>query len=466
MEHYDLTIIGSGPGGYVTAIRGAQLGLKVALIEKDEIGGTCLNRGCIPTKSILHSAELYREMKNCERFGIHAEKVGFDIQKIFDRKNEVVDVLRKGIDQLLHLNEVHCYYGKASITSSDTVEIVGREETILLKTGAIVIATGSYPAVPPIPGSDLKGVLNSDMLLGMNGKSFRHLVIIGGGVIGVEFASIYRDLDCEVTVIEALDRILPLMDKEISQNLTMIMKKRGISIYTSSFVEKIEKGDRLKCTFLSNDSEQTVEADGILVAVGRKANIDCFDDTVKIKTEKGFIATDSNFETSIKNIYAIGDVNGKTQLAHAASAQGIAVAEHIAGLQESVQLPVIPICVYVNPEIASVGMTAEDAKKAGIAVSTGKFIMSANGKSQIEDQDRGFVKTIFEQDSGRLLGAQLMCSRATDLISEFATAITNNLTRDQLAAVIRPHPTFSEAITEAVENAGGVAVHIAPPRKR
>ncbi|MDF2544747.1 MAG: hypothetical protein K0S47_4465 [Herbinix sp.] len=448
-KHYDLAVIGAGPGGYVAAIKAAQLGKKVVLIECLEVGGTCLNRGCIPTKTLMHSSHLFYEASHMSDFGIELESIRFDYDKMQQRKDEVVKNLRTGVSNLLKSNKVEVINGIATIEKNHQISIAFGDETETLEADHILIATGSKPAVPPIQGVHLPNVVTSDELLSSQGKLYQRLLIIGGGVIGVEFATIYRELGCEVTIIEAQDRILPTMDKEISQSLTMSLKKKGTKIITSARVEKIEEIDGLCCHYLQKEQEQEVSADGILLSIGRKANTDrLFGEGLELIMDRDKIEVNERFETSIPSIYAIGDVVKGMQLAHAASAQGIVAVEQMFGHNASIDLSVIPSCIYTNPEIASVGIMEEEAKKKDIAVKVGKVPMLGNCKTILCGEERGFIKAIFDANSDVLIGAQLMCSRATDMVGEFATAIVNKLTSKDLASVIRPHPTYEESITE------------------
>ncbi|WP_368234194.1 dihydrolipoyl dehydrogenase [Anaerotruncus rubiinfantis] len=461
---YDLIVIGAGPGGYVSAVRGAQYGMKVAVVEKDALGGTCLNRGCIPTKTLLHTAGLCRELREADAIGISVGDVKIDLDRIYQRKREVTGKLRDGIGFLFESNHIDLIPGCAQIIAPGKVKVSKGDETCILKAKNILIASGSIPARPPIPGLELPGVITSDDLLGDAPPSFKSLVIIGGGVIGVEFATLLHDFGLEITVIEAMNRILPTMDREISQNLSMLLKKRGVALYTSAMVQRIETcGDGLCCHFTQKEKETAVNAQAVLVAIGRRANVrDLFAQGMQVGQNRG-ILVDEAFQTSIQGIYAIGDVvDGGIQLAHVASAQGCCAVAHMVGRPAPIDLKTVPACIYTSPEIASVGITADQAKEQGIPVKTGKFMLSGNGKSIIENQDRSFIKLVFHEDTQVLLGAQLMCARATDLISELATAVANSLTLEQLSQVIRPHPTYTEAVTEAVEDALGRAIHIAP----
>lgn len=469
MKEYQLIVIGAGPGGYEAAIRAAQLGLTTALIERRDVGGTCLNRGCIPTKAMLHSAQLYREAANFELFGLHTENTSFDWAKVHQRKNDVVVKLRTGIEQLIKANKIDFFNNSASIFGKNDVQL---DQGEVIRGENILIATGSVPARPPIPGLDLPNVVTSDELLDdphftQADSLAKEILIIGGGVIGVEFASVFSSFGCHVTIVEAMERILPTMDREISQSLNMVLKKRGVSIHTGAMVEKLEQDENgLVCHFTEKGKAQAVPAQQVLVAIGRRPNTQgLFAEGFEVACERGRIVTDENFRTSVDSIYAIGDVTSKIQLAHMASAQGICAVHTIAGQKPPIDLRYVPGCIYTDPEIASVGITEDEAKQQGIPVKKGKFLMTGNGRSLIDEQERGFIKVLAHQETDVILGAQLMCSRATDIVAELATAIVNGLTCAQLAGVIRPHPTFCEGVTEAVEDVHAMAIHLAPKKR-
>lgn len=452
-KQYDLVVLGCGPAGCEAALRAKQLGMKVAVAEDRDVGGTCLNRGCIPTKAVLHSTSLFRAIKQAEPLGIRAEGLSFDFGVIMRRREEIVTHLRGGLEQYVLASGVDLYRGKAVIEGPKLVTVSG-EEPQELSAEKIFIATGSVPAKPPIPGSDLPGVVTSDDLLEGEGRFFQRLVIIGGGVIGMEFATAYSSLGCEVTVLEALPSILPAMDREISQNLSMILKKRGVGIHTGAAVQEITGGGPLQCAYLEKGSLQTVEADGILIATGRRPNTaGIFADGFGVEMEKGRILINDRFETSVPGIYAAGDVSGGFQLAHAATAQADYAVEKMAGLVPTVHPETIPACVYTDPEIAVVGLGADEAKKRGLSVLTGKASFNASAKALIEGQDRGFVKLIFDAESQVLLGAQIVCARATDMIAEATQAVVCGLTAKQMRGAVHAHPTFSETVAEAVANA-------------
>lgn len=463
---FDLVIIGAGPGGYVAAIKGAKLGLSVAVVENREVGGTCLNRGCIPAKAMIHASQLYREMKEGGQFGIFAENVRYEYDKILEYKEGTSGSLRQGVEQLFKANNVTLVKGTGTLQADKTVLVTGcegEEESRVLKGTHVLLASGSKPMNLPIEGLDLPGVLTSDGLLELQ-HAPESLLIIGGGVIGAEFASVFSSLGIRVTIVEALPRLLANLDKDISQNLKMILKKRGIKIYTGAMVKRIEKTEHgLACVFEEKGEEKREEADYVLSAAGRVPETEkLLGPGTELAMERGRITVDSNFETSMEGVYAIGDVIKGIQLAHVASAQGVWVAEHLAGTGHSIDLSVVPSCVYTSPEIASVGLTEEEAAQAGIPVSVGKFLMSANGKSQISREERGFIKIIAEADTKVVLGAQMMCARATDMIGEMATAVANKLTVPQLLLGMRAHPTYNEAVGEALEELEGGSIHTVP----
>ena len=496
MERYELVVIGGGPGGYVAAIRAAQLGKKVALVEKNRVGGTCLNRGCIPTKALMHSAEVLMEIKEAETLGIKVPSVEVDFSKLHERKAEVVEKLVTGVEGLIKANGIDFYSGTAKVKGQNQIEItkaassdidnsepVGTE--VVIEGDYIILATGSRPTIPPIPGLDLEGVVTSDDILIGEGLETDSLIIIGGGVIGVEIASIYRALGTEVTIIEAMDRILPTLDKEISQNLNMILKKRGVSIHTGARVEKVVKsGDELTVEYIYKEKNESSTAKNVLVCIGRRPNTEELFDTPP-EMERGFVVTDEMGKTTIDNIYAIGDiVLGGIQLAHAASAEGINAVEGIFGGSDegmgntwAKDMAFVPSGIYTDPEIASVGITESEAKERGIPYKVGKALTGSNGKTLIESGERGYVKLIFASnkeegnlpegmEDGSLIGAQIVAKRATDMIGALTIAVTSGTKLEDLEKVIWPHPTFSEVIGEAVEDAGSGAIHAMPKKKR
>lgn len=454
MSDYQLLIIGAGPGGYVAALHAAKCGLKTAVIENREVGGTCLNRGCIPTKTLLHSSEIIAGINGGEKFGVGAERVHFDMSAIFARKREVSAKLSGGIEGMFRAAKVDLLRGTGTVTGSGTVKFVGEEGEKVITAERILLATGSVPARPPIPGLDLPGVLTSDELLEGCDHLYDSLVIIGGGVIGVEFATFYADLGCKVTIIEGLDRLLPNMDRELGQNLSMILKKHGVDVYTNSLVANVEQdGDALKVNFTNKDKALSVSGEAVLCAIGRRPYTEgLFADGVGVEMNGRSIRVDENYETSLPGVYAIGDVSSKIQLAHVASAQGTDCVERMVGGKGMTDLSAVPSCIYCVPEIACVGITADEAKAAGREVVSGKYVMFSNGKTVIRDGDRAFMKVVADKATHVIVGAQFMCEHATDMISEMATAIVNGLTVEQMLKVLRPHPTFEEGVHDALED--------------
>ena len=454
MSDYQLLIIGAGPGGYVAALHAAKRGLRTAVIENREVGGTCLNRGCIPTKTLLHSSEIIAGINGGEKFGVGAERVHFDMSAIFARKREVSAKLSGGIEGMFRAAKVDLLRGTGTVTGSGTVKFVGEEGEKVITAERILLATGSVPARPPIPGLDLPGVLTSDELLEGCDHLYDSLIIIGGGVIGVEFATFYADLGCKVTIIEGLDRLLPNMDRELGQNLSMILKKHGVDVYTNSLVANVEKdGDALKVNFTNKDKALSVSGEAVLCAIGRRPYTEgLFADGVGVEMNGRSIRVDENYETSLPGVYAIGDVSSKIQLAHVASAQGTDCVERMVGGKGMTDLSAVPSCIYCVPEIACVGITADEAKAAGREVVSGKYVMFSNGKTVIRDGDRAFMKVVADKATHVIVGAQFMCEHATDMISEMATAIVNGLTVEQMLKVLRPHPTFEEGVHDALED--------------
>lgn len=441
---YDLLIIGGGPGGFAAATRAARHGLKAGLFESREIGGTCLNRGCIPTKTLMHSAELLESINNAGKFGINTPPVTADFGRLRERKDEVSRVLRSGMEATLKASKVDIIRETAQIIAPGRILAGGIE----YEAESILIATGSKPSRPPIPG--LEHAVTSDEIL-RDLPEYSSLVIIGGGVIGVELGCLYASLGCRVTIVEALERIVFNLDSEISQNLSMIMKKRGIEVHAGASVSLIERTDSgFTVSFTDKNGAQAVTAQAVLAATGRSAVTDGI--PKEIELVRGCISVDENFMTTMPGVYAIGDAIGGVQLAHKAEYEGIAAAGIIAGAGTGVNTKVVPACVYTNPEIASVGITADEAKARGIEVKSSKHVMGGNAKTLIEGSERSFIKLVAEAESGKILGAHMMCGRATDMIGEFVTAIVNGMTVSQLGKAMRPHPSFSEVISHVIND--------------
>lgn len=455
MNDYQLIVIGAGPGGYMAALRAARYGLRTAVVEKTETGGTCLNRGCIPTKTLLHSSQVYREAMEGDHAGIHIHGAEVDMPAVFANKRRVSEQLSGGIESLFKKAKVTLLRGTGCITAPGCVQVADRDGNKTVYTADnILAATGSVPARPPIPGLDLPGVITSDELLEGCDHLYKSIVIIGGGVIGVEFATFYSELGCDVTLIEGLDRLLPNMDRELGQNLALILKKQGVKVYTSSVVERLEKGEHGLAVFFTNKGK-TLSEDGeaVLCAIGRKPNhAGLFAGNLKPETDGHRICVDERYRTSIPGVYAVGDVSAKIQLAHMASAQGIACVDLLCGKVNAVNMNIVPSCIYCRPEIASVGITEAEARELGIPVKTGKCVMFSNARILITEPGRSFMKVVANAETREIVGAQLMCEHSTDMISQIAEAMANHLTVDQLLLAMRPHPTYEEALTEALED--------------
>lgn len=455
MKTYQLIVIGAGPGGYTAALRAAKLGLRVAVVERREVGGTCLNRGCVPTKALLHASQIYYDACNSAAAGILVDGAQVDLQAVFANKRQICEKLGSGVEGLLQNAKVDLIRGSAVITASGAVTITALDgENTVYAADNILIATGSIPARPPIPGLDLPGVMTSDELLEGEDRLYRSIIIIGGGVIGVEFAVFYSNLGCEVTVIEGMERLLPMMDRELGQNLSQLLKKRGVRVVTGAMVQEIrQNGAMLDVHFSAKDTAQVVTAERVLCAIGRRPYLEgLFAGGLQPAQSGPALWVDERFQTSIPGVYAIGDVSSRIQLAHVASAQGIACVDMMCGKTSSVNLDVVPSCVYCHPEIAAVGVTEAQAKEANIPVKVGKCVMGGNARTLIADPGRSFMKFVANSDTHEIIGAQLMCEHSTDMISQVSMAIANHFTVEQMLLAMRPHPTFEEAMGEALED--------------
>ena len=451
---YQLIVIGAGPGGYTAALRAAALGMHTAVVERREVGGTCLNRGCIPTKTLLHASQVYRDAVDGASMGVHAANATFDMGEIFAYKRGVSEKLRNGIHGLLKSAKVDLIEGVGRIAAPGQVDVTAADGAVSRYTAErILIATGSVNVRPPIPGLDLPGVMTSDELLEGCDRLYDSLVIIGGGVIGVEFATFYRNLGCAVTLVEGMDRLLPNMDRELGQNLQQIMKKQGVEVLTNAMVQSLEQTESgLAVHVLQKGAEKTVTGEKVLCAIGRRAYWDgVFAEGMNPETRGKSLKVDENFQTSIPGVYAIGDASSVVQLAHVAAAQGTACVERMYGVADHVDLNVIPSCIYSTPEIAVVGITEAEAKERGIPAVVGKCTMFGNARTVIEDPGRCFMKIVAHAETHEILGASLMCQHASDMISQISAAMVNHQTAEELRRVMRPHPSFEEAMTEALD---------------
>lgn len=459
----DITIIGGGPGGYVAAIKAAKMGAKVILIEKDVLGGTCLNRGCIPTKSLVRSAEIFKNLKEAENFGCQAENISVDIKNVIGRKNRVITQLVQGIEYILKKHDVRVIRGIGEIKDCNTVFVKEKAAEITIKTNNIIIATGSKSSSLPIPGKDLECVMDSSDALQMD-ELPEKMVIIGGGVIGMEFAFIFSGFGVDVTVVEFLDEVLAAFDSDIIEEISKIAKSKGIKIFTGSKVEQIIQGeDGQSIVVFSKDNEKKyISADKVLMAVGRQPSLDGLGVAslgLELNDKGRGIKVNEKMQTNIPNIYAIGDVTNRVLLAHVASHQGIVAVKNIMGVPSEIDYNVIPSAIFTDPEIAMVGIGEKAAKKQGIDVEVGKFPFAASGKALTMGESRGFVKIIKQKCTGKILGGAIIGPHATDLIAEIALAVKKGLTCEDVIETVHAHPTTAEAIHEAVLAAEGGAIH-------
>ena len=464
--HFDVAVLGAGPGGYEAAIRCTQYGLKTALIEARELGGTCLNRGCIPTKALLHSAELYEEAKDAAKFGVSTGDVSYDYTKIAANKDAVVAKLRGGIASLEAAHGVEVINGFGKLTSPTTIDVDGK----VIEADKIILATGSAPARPPIPGIDGKNVITSDEVLSMT-ELPDSFVIIGGGVIGMEFTTLFASLGKKVTVLEMMPSILPGVDASIVSSLKASLKKKGVNIINNAKVTGIQGGDTVSVSYELNGKSETATGSVCVVSVGRLTtkHLEAAAQTAHalgITMERGFIETDIYGQTGAPGIYAIGDITGKIQLAHVATAQGLVAAANCAGRTATLDYDVVPACIYSSPEIAYIGMTAEKAKEAGYDVEIGSYNVAGNGKALVMGVNTGVVKIIAQKTTGKVLGAQIFAPRATDMIAEIAVVMKKGGTIADIADTIHPHPTVSEAVMEAAHDAEGMCCMAMPKKKK
>jgi len=460
MEKFDVVVIGGGPGGYPAAIRAAQLGASVALVEKEAIGGTCLNWGCIPTKTLIASADLFHKMNHAGDMGLKADKLGFDYAAMAKRKDDVVGKLKGGVAALLKANGVKVFTGTASFVSRNRFQVSGVSEAI--EAGNTIIATGSISAVPGfIPKHNR--IVESRAFLDMT-KLPASLIVLGGGVIGCEFACMAAQLGVKVTIVEMLEDILMILDSDVRRELrTHLEKKLNIRVLTGKPMENI-KADASKVSGTFGDEK--IEGDLLLVSIGRRPYTEGLGlEKVGIeKTKPGFIEVDDYCRTSKATIYAIGDVNGRAQLAHAATAQGITAAENAVGQHNKIE-SLVPACIFTSPEIGSVGLTEQQAKEKNIPYRTGKYAFAALGKAMAMNETGGFVKWIARADNDQLIGAHAIGPHATELISEAAVAIRAELTAEELGRTIHCHPTLSETWMEAAHAVHGTCIHAPPKRK-
>ena len=462
--NYDLIVVGSGPGGYVAAIRASQLGMKVGLVERQHVGGICLNWGCIPTKSLLKSAQVYRYFTHAADYGVSLEGTARpDFAAIVARSRGVADGMSKGVQYLLNKNKVEVIMGTGKLTGKDTVTVTddtGKATEITAKN--VIIATGARSRELPNLPQDGKKVIGYRQALALPQQP-KSMLVVGSGAIGSELAFFYQSIGTEVTLVEFMPQIVPLEDEEVARQLERVFKKAGMKVLVNSTVEKVDTtGEGCKVTVKTSKGTDEYQADIVLSAVGITANIENIGlEELGIETEKGRIKVDDHYQTNVPGVFAIGDVLATPALAHVASAEAIACVEHIAGLNpEPINYKNIPGCTYTTPEVASVGMTEKAAREAGYTVKVGKFPYTASGKAAAAGAKDGFVKLVFDEQYNELLGAHLIGENVTEMIAELVVARNLEVTGHELIKSIHPHPTMSEAIMEAAAAAYGEVIHI------
>lgn len=470
-KEYDLVILGGGTGGYVAAIRASQLGMKVAVVEKDRLGGTCLHRGCIPSKALLRSAEVYRQSERAGEFGVETSNVTLNFLKVQDRKSKIIERLHTGVQGLMRKSQIDVYKGIGRILGPSifspmpgtiSVEYEDGSENTMLIPKNVLIATGSRPQTLPQLEVDGRFVLTSDEALEMD-ELPKSIVIVGGGVIGIEWASMLADFGVEVTVVEFLSQILPTEDRDIAREVTRQLKKKGVNILTNTEIlpETLKKDNGILIEAKTSDETISLEAEKLLVSVGRKANIENIGlNNTKIIVENGFIKTNEWYQTKESHIYAIGDVIGGMQLAHVASHEGIVAVEHMAGKQSfPINYSHVPSCVYSHPEVARVGLTEEEAREFGYSIKVGKFSFQAIGKALVFGDTNGFVKIITDEKTEDVLGIHMVGPHVTDMISEAGLAKVLDATAWEISKTIHPHPSLSEIYGEAALAVEGIQIH-------
>lgn len=459
MKEYDIAVLGGGPGGYVAAIKATQMGAKTVVIEKDAIGGVCLNWGCIPTKTLLKSAKLYKDILGAESYGIDIgdkSAISVNWNKMQKRKDDVVKRLTGGVKVLLSKNGVDVINGFGEIVDKNTLKVNGE----IIKTKELIIATGASPRIPKIEG--IKKSINNGYVMMSNGilelkEIPKKLIIIGGGVIGCEFAVLYNSLGTKVTIVQRSNRILGNIDKEVREAMARIMEKSGIEILYNVSVEKFDNNKMISVK--ANGERMIIEGDKILISMGNTPNVKGLE-KLGLKINQNGIETNDKLETNIKGVYAIGDVNGRYMLAHVASAEGITAVENIMGKEARIDYDRVPACIYGFPEVGTVGLTEEQAKDRGHKVVVSTFPLSANGKALAEGESTGFIKIVADEQYGEVLGVHIIASHATDMIAEAVTTMELEGTIHELAKAIHPHPTLSEIVMEAAHGAIDKPIHI------
>lgn len=463
-----VVVIGAGPGGYVAAIRLAQLGAEVILIEKDKLGGTCLNVGCIPTKVLLHCAEVVTNLGEAQELGVKVDSSSINWDKVQEKRKKISSQLVMGVGSLVKANKIKLIEGSASFVDKHTLNVVKKDKTEeKLTFDKLIIASGSVPAIPPIPGvKECPACIDSTAALELD-KVPKSMLVIGGGVIGIEMATAYSAFGTKVTIVEALPKILPLMDGELSKMLKKSMQEKNIEILTGTKVLSVETTALgAKVNVETEQGNKSFEAEKVLVAVGRRTYTESLDlAAAGIANDRGRITVNDKMQTNVEGIYAIGDCLGKVMLAHVASAQGEVAAENIMGANKKFNGATSPSCVYTDPEFAGVGLTEEQAKEQNKDYEVGRFPLAANGKALIANGGQGVVKVIKGKEYNEILGVHILGPRATDLIAEAALMVGMEATAEDVIETIHAHPTLTEAVREAVLASEGIAIHI-PNKKK
>ncbi len=463
MSKYDIIVVGSGPGGYVTAIRASQLGLKTAVVEKESLGGVCLNWGCIPTKALLKSAQVFEYLNHAGDYGLKVEKADKDFNAVVKRSRNVAEGMSKGVQFLMKKNKIDVLEGYGKLLKGKKVEVTNaKDKKTTYEANHVIIATGAHSRELPSLPQDGEKVIGYRKAMTLD-KQPKSMIVVGSGAIGVEFASFYNAMGTDVTIVEFQPHIVPVEDEDVSKQFERIYKKKGIKIMTNSSVESVDtSGKTVKAKVKTKKGEETIEADIVLSAVGIKTNIENIGlEEVGIKTDKDKITVNDFYQTNIPGYYAIGDVTHGPALAHVASAEGIICVEKIAGLKvEALDYGNIPGCTYSNPEIASVGMTEKQAKEAGYDIKVGKFPFSASGKASASGAKDGFVKVIFDAKYGEWLGCHMLGAGVTDMIAEAVLGRKLETTGHEVLKTVHPHPTMSEAVMEAVADAYDEVIHL------
>lgn len=463
---YDVVVLGAGPGGYVSAIRAAQLGAKTAIIEKNKVGGTCLNVGCIPTKALMKNVEILHYIDAGKKRGIKVKgELELDYAKAVKAKDKAVKQLVNGVTGLLGSNEITMYQGMGTVKAGNKIEVAaenGDVETI--EYGKLILATGSSPKMPPIPGADLEGVMTSEGFLSIT-EVLEKLVVIGAGVIGCELATVFKAYGSQITMVEMMDKPVAILDSDVANYMEGILTQQGIDLKLGKQVKSIARNDAgsLDVTIADKDgNEEVVSGDKVLISIGRGPNVAGLDE-LGLETERGYVVVNDKLETSAKDVYAIGDVTGKKLLAHVASEMGVVAAENAMGASKIMDLSIVPSCIYTIPEVGCVGMSEKEAKDAGYDVICGKFPLVACGKAVATGDTEGMFKIVADKKTRKVLGAHLVGKSATELVAEMAAYMKMNATVDDVVDTIHAHPTISESIAEAARDIDNCTIHM--PKK-